>query len=162
MLTSIRAIHHRLSGIRIEPGIHLQPPPSADARPAALVRAKTEAAAALASECKGLAHPASVDSIPTDGNKEDVVPMAMGAATKLRRSVRNLRHVLAIELIAAAEALEYRRPLRSSVAVERAHAIVRQHVARATGDRSPAPDITRLGDAVASGAFDAITEGFIV
>ncbi|MEY4956076.1 MAG: histidine ammonia-lyase, partial [Gemmatimonadota bacterium] len=119
-------------------------------------------AAALASECKGLAHPASVDSIPTDGNKEDVVPMAMGAATKLRRSVRNLRHVLAIELIAAAEALEYRRPLRSSVAVERAHAIVRQHVARATGDRPPAPDITRLGDAVASGAFDAITEGFVV
>ena len=119
-------------------------------------------AAALASECKGLAHPASVDSIPTDGNKEDVVPMAMGAATKLRRSVRNLRHVLAIELIAAAEALEYRRPLRSSVAVERAHTIVRQHVARATGDRPPAPDITRLADAVASGAFDAMTEGFVV
>jgi len=103
-----------------------------------------------------------VDSIPTDGNKEDVVPMAMGAATKLRRSVRNLRHVLAIELIAAAEALEYRRPLRSSIAVERAHAIIREHVARATGDRPPAPDITRLGDAVASGAFDALTEGFVV
>ena len=119
-------------------------------------------AAALASECKGLAHPASVDSIPTDGNKEDVVPMAMGAATKLRRSVRNLRHVLAIELIAAAEALEYRRPLRSSAAVERAHAIVRRYVARSTGDRSPAPDITRLGDAVACGALDAITEGFVV
>jgi histidine ammonia-lyase len=64
-------------------------------------------AAALASECKLLAHPASVDSIPTDGNKEDVVPMAMGAALKLRRSVRNLRHVLAIELITGAEALEH-------------------------------------------------------
>src|SRR6185436_6038537 len=62
-------------------------------------------AAALASECKLLANPASVDSIPTDGNKEDVVPMAMGAATKLRRSVQNLRHVLAIELLCAAQGI---------------------------------------------------------
>lgn len=119
-------------------------------------------AAALASECKSLAHPASVDSIPTDGNKEDVVPMAMGAATKLRRTVRNLRHVLAIELIAAAEALEYRRPLRSSPSVEQAHAIIRQHVARSDGDRPPAPDITRLADAIAAGALDVITEEFAV
>ena len=117
-------------------------------------------AAALASECKSLAHPASVDSIPTDGNKEDVVPMAMGAATKLRRTVRNLRHVLAIELIAAAEALEYRRPLRSSTSVEQAHAIIRQYVARSEGDRPPAPDITRLADALAAGALDVITEEF--
>ncbi len=119
-------------------------------------------AAALASECKSLAHPASVDSIPTDGNKEDVVPMAMGAATKLRRTVRNLRHVLAIELIAAAEALEYRRPLHSSPSVEQAHAIIRQHVARSDGDRPPAPDITRLADAIAAGALDVITEEFAV
>jgi len=115
-------------------------------------------AAALASECKQLAHPASVDSIPTDGNKEDIVPMAMGAATKLRRSVRNLRHVLAIELITAAEGLEHRRPLRSSSAVEAAHAIVRQYVAKAAGDRPPSPDITRLGLALAAGAFDSITD----
>lgn len=119
-------------------------------------------AAALASECKSLAHPASVDSIPTDGNKEDVVPMAMGAATKLRRTVRNLRHVLAIELIAAAEALEYRRPLRSSTSVEQAHAIIRQYVARSEGDRPPAPDITRLADALAAGALDVITEEFSI
>jgi histidine ammonia-lyase len=119
-------------------------------------------AAALASECKLLAHPASVDSIPTDGNKEDVVPMAMGAATKLRRTVRNLRHVLAIELIAAAEALEYRRPLRSSIPVERAHAIIRQYVSRATGDRPPSPDITALAGAIAAGALDVITEECIV
>ena len=115
-------------------------------------------AAALASECKLLAHPASVDSIPTDGNKEDVVPMAMNAALKLRRTVRNLRHVLAIELIAAAEALEHRRPLRSSEAIEAAHAVVREYVAPAVGDRSPSPDIVRLGDALAAGAFDFLTE----
>jgi histidine ammonia-lyase len=114
-------------------------------------------AAALASECKLLAHPASVDSIPTDGNKEDVVPMAMGAALKLRRSVRNLRHVLAIELITGAEALEHRRPLRSSAAVEAAHEVVREYVAPAVGDRSPSPDIARLGEALAAGAFDSLT-----
>ncbi len=119
-------------------------------------------AAALASENKQLAHPASVDSIPTDGNKEDIVPMAMGAATKLRRSVRNLRHVLAIELLTAAEALEHRRPLKSSAAVEQAHAIVRQYVAKAAGDRPPSPDIIRLGNAIAAGAFDAITESITV
>ena len=119
-------------------------------------------AAALASECKALAHPASVDSIPTDGNKEDVVPMAMGAATRLRRSVRNLRHVLAIELIIAAEGLEYRRPLRSSAAVEQAHAIVRQYVARAEGDRPPGPDITRLAGAIASGVFDDLTNSVVL
>jgi histidine ammonia-lyase len=119
-------------------------------------------AAALASECKMLAHPASVDSIPTDGNKEDVVPMAMNAALKLRRSVRNLRHVLAIELMTAAEALEYRRPLRSSDAVEQAHALVREMVAPAAGDRSPAPDIARLAEALAAGRFDALTAAVVV
>jgi histidine ammonia-lyase len=113
-------------------------------------------AAALASECKLLAHPASVDSIPTDGNKEDVVPMAMNAALKLRRSVRNVRHVLAIELIAAAEALEYRRPLRSSAPVEQAHALVREFVAPGTGDRSPAPDIAHLAAALSAGRFDGL------
>jgi histidine ammonia-lyase len=114
--------------------------------------------AALASECKTLAHPASVDSIPTDGNKEDVVPMAMGAAIKLRRSVRNLRHVIAIELIAAAEGLEHRRPLRTTAPLERAHAIVREHVARFTGDRSPSPDIIRLANALAAGAMSSVLD----
>ncbi len=117
--------------------------------------------AALASECKTLAHPASVDSIPTDGNKEDVVPMAMAAATKLRRSVRNLRHVIAIELIAAAEGFEHRRPLRSTDVLERAHALIRTIVRKADGDRAPGPDITRLADALATGVFDHITEGFV-
>jgi histidine ammonia-lyase len=65
---------------------------------------------------------------------------------------------LAIELITAAEALEYRRPLRSSEAVERAHAIVRQSVAKSIGDRPPSPDIVRLGEVIASGAFDSLTD----
>ncbi len=117
--------------------------------------------AALASECKTLAHPASVDSIPTDGNKEDVVPMAMGAATKLRRSVRNLRHVIAIELIAATEGIEHRRPLRTTAALEQAHAIIRQYVPRASGDRPPSPDIMRLGSAIAAGALEPVVQGVV-
>src|SRR6185503_4489361 len=67
-------------------------------------------AASLASECKVLAHPASVDTIPTDGNKEDVVPMAMAAAWKLRRIVKNVRYVLAIELMCGAQGIDYRAP----------------------------------------------------
>ncbi len=115
--------------------------------------------AALASECKTLAHPASVDSIPTDGNKEDVVPMAMGAAVKLRRSVHNLRHVVAIELMAAAEGIEHRRPLRSTTRLEQAHAIIRSVVPIANGDRPPSPDIVRLAEGLASGILEPVTAG---
>ncbi len=110
-------------------------------------------AAALASECKTLAHPASVDSIPTDGSKEDVVPMAMGGALKLRRVVQNVRHVLAIELMAAAQAVEYRRPLTPGPLVAEAVARVRAHVAPLVRDRALSDDITRLAGAIAAGAF---------
>ena len=111
-------------------------------------------AAALASECKLYANPASVDSIPTDGNKEDVVPMAMGAAVKLRRTVRNLRHVLAIELLSASEGIEYRRPLRTSSALESVHMRVRMLVDKSSGDRAPSPDIIALAEAIAAGVFE--------
>ncbi len=110
-------------------------------------------AAAITSECKVLAHPASVDTIPTDGSKEDVVPMAMGAATKLRRIVHNVRHVLAIELMCAAQGLEFRRPLRSSAPVERAFAEVRTLVPTLAEDRVLGPDIERLAEAVGAGRF---------
>jgi histidine ammonia-lyase len=111
-------------------------------------------AAALVSECKILAHPASVDTIPTDGNKEDVVPMAMGAATKLRRIVHNVEHVLGIEFMSAMQGLESRRPLRSGAGVERAYVTVRRHVPPLVEDRVLGPDIERLAAAVSSGEFD--------
>lgn len=111
------------------------------------------AAAALASECKVLAHPASVDTIPTDGGKEDVVPMAMGGAIKLRRIVHNVTHILAIELMCAAQGIECRRPLRSSKRIEDAVARVRRAVPRLEADRVIADDIAALADAVASGTF---------
>ena len=110
-------------------------------------------AAAITSECKGLAHPASVDSIPTDGSKEDVVPMAMGAAIKLRRILHNVRHVLGVELMCGAQGIEYRRPLRAGAGVERAHAAVRARVAPLGADRVLGPDIEVLAEAVAAGVF---------
>ncbi len=111
-------------------------------------------AAAITSDMKRLASPASVDSIPTDGNKEDVVPMAMGAALKLRQSVAGLRHVLAVELLCAADAIDCRRPLTSSPALEAAHARVRALVPPRTGDRPPSPDLLALASALADGMFD--------
>ncbi|MFA6167539.1 MAG: histidine ammonia-lyase [Gemmatimonadaceae bacterium] len=111
------------------------------------------AAAALASECKVLSHPASVDTIPTDGSKEDVVPMAMGAAWKLRRIIGNVRHVIAIELMCAAQGLDCRRPLRSSPAIERAHEAVRRVVEPLGDDRMLTPDIQAIAAALARREF---------
>lgn len=110
-------------------------------------------AAALASECKVLSHPASVDTIPTDGNTEDVVPMAMGAAWKLRRIVQNVRRVLAIELMCAAQGVDYRAPLKPGHGVGRAHAVVRSMVPPLERDRVFSGDIERLSEAIAQGQF---------
>ncbi|MEP6905814.1 MAG: aromatic amino acid lyase, partial [Gemmatimonadales bacterium] len=110
-------------------------------------------AAALASECKVLSHPASVDTIPTDGNREDVVPMAMGAAWKARRVLRNVQHVLSIELMCAAQGIDYRAPLKPGMGVMKAHATVRSLVTPLDADRVLTPDIERLAEAVAAGRF---------
>lgn len=110
-------------------------------------------AAALASECKVLSHPASVDTIPTDGNKEDVVPMAMGAAWKARRVIGNLQNILAIELMCAAQGVDYRAPNRPGRGVREAHATVRQLVAPLENDRVLSGDIAALATAIADGKF---------
>jgi histidine ammonia-lyase len=109
------------------------------------------AAAGLTSECKVLAHPASVDSIPTGGGKEDVVPMAMAAAWKLRRVIRNVRYVLSIELMCAAQGVDFRAPLRPGRGVARAHATVRHHVATLESDRVLSSDIERIAKAIDDG-----------
>jgi histidine ammonia-lyase len=116
-------------------------------------------AASLASECKVLSHPASVDTISTDGNKEDVVPMAMGAAWKLRRVVENLANVLAIELMCAAQAVDCRAPLRPAKRVGQAHAVIRRLVQPLGQDRVFAGDIAALRGAIGDGSFDRITGG---
>jgi len=116
------------------------------------------AAAALVSENKSLAHPASVDSIPTSANQEDHVSMGPIAARKARDVVRNAERVLAIELLCAAEALEHRRPLRSGPGVEAAHAVIRKRVKRLTGDRYLGKDLAAMDELLASGALVAAAE----
>jgi histidine ammonia-lyase len=110
--------------------------------------------AALLNEAKVLAHPASVDSVPTSGGKEDHVSMGMTAALKLRQVVENAEMVLAIELMTAAQALEFRLPLRAALQVEAARARVREFVAPLREDRVLAGDITGLAAAIRGGAFD--------
>ncbi len=111
-------------------------------------------AAALINECQVLAHPASTGSIPTDGGKEDHVSMGMTGALKLRQIVEHAERVVGIELMCAAQGLEFRRPLKASREVERAHAAVRRVVPRMGEDRVLAPDIEALAGAVRSGVFD--------
>jgi histidine ammonia-lyase len=110
-------------------------------------------AAALASECKVLSHPATVDTIPTDGNREDVVPMSMGAAWKARRVVDNVRNILAIELMCGAQGLDFRLPLKPGVKVGAAHAAVRNVVSHLEQDRVLSTDIETLSNAIAADAF---------
>ncbi|MGD0800441.1 MAG: histidine ammonia-lyase [Terracidiphilus sp.] len=111
-------------------------------------------AAALINECQVLAHPSSASSIPTDGGKEDHVSMGMTGALKLRQIVENVERVVAIELMCAAQALEFRMPLQASREVERAHAAVRAVVPRLEQDRVLAPEIEALAAALRAGAFN--------
>ncbi len=98
-------------------------------------------AAALVSECKTLAHPASVDSIPTSADKEDHVSMSPIAARKLSATVENLEWVLAIELLAAFQAMEFLRPLATSAPLERVRRAFRRRVRPWKEDRRLAPDL---------------------
>jgi histidine ammonia-lyase len=112
------------------------------------------ASVALLSEAKVLAHPASVDNLPTSGGKEDHVSMGMTAALKLRTIVENAEHLLAIELLAAAEGLEFRRPLKGGLGVEEAYARVRKISPAVDADRSMSPDIALVAEAIREGVFD--------
>ena len=118
-------------------------------------------AAALASECKVLSHPASVDTIPTDGSKEDVVPMAMGAAWKLRRVIDNVTNILAIELMCAAQAIDCRAPLAPGRGVAAAHQRVRDLVPPLERDRVLSTDIAEIAAAVRGGVFATQTAEMI-
>ena len=108
-------------------------------------------AAALASENKVLAHPASVDSITTSGNKEDYVSMGMTAAIKLKKIVENTRHVLAIEAIAAAQALDFLLPLKPGKRAQQAIAAIRKVSPKVEHDRSLAADFAKVADVIARG-----------
>ncbi|MBI4497595.1 MAG: histidine ammonia-lyase [Chloroflexi bacterium] len=110
-------------------------------------------AAALASENKVLAHPASVDSLPTSAGMEDYVSMGTHAARQAAAIVENTGRVIAIELLCAAQGLDLLRPLRPGRGVAQAHEAVRRVVPPLTADRPPAPDIERVADLVRSGTL---------
>ena len=112
-------------------------------------------AAACCNEIIGLATPASVANIPTSAGMEDYNSFGAYSAQKAARVLERARQVVAIELLCAAEALEYQRPLRSGAGVERVHATVREVVARRTADRPPAPDIAALEALIRAGRFQA-------
>lgn len=113
-------------------------------------------AAALVADLKLKAHPASIDSIPTDNNKEDHVSMGQGAAIKAREAARLLETVLGLELMVAAQALEFLRPLKPGIGVQRAYDIVRERVAILQTDRVLSPDIEAMTTLVHSGIFAGI------
>jgi histidine ammonia-lyase len=112
------------------------------------------AAAALAADARVLATPASVQSIPTEGNQEDVVPMGMTAAWKAERVLADATRIVAIELLAAAQGLEFLKPLRPGRGVERAFGVLRRESAALTGDRPLTEDIERVATAIRTGRFD--------
>jgi histidine ammonia-lyase len=111
-------------------------------------------AAALASENKALAAPRSVDSLPTSANQEDHVSMATNAALRLGSMAANTADIAAIELLAAAQGVELRAPLKTSPRLQEAFALVRQKVAFWERDRAFAPDLARTRALVDAGAFD--------
>ena len=115
-------------------------------------------AAALVADCKVLAHPASVDSIPTSGNQEDHVSMGWTAGLKLRRVVANVRRALAIEALCAAQAIDLRGPLRPGAAVAAVLGRVREQVPPLDEDRYLAPDLAAVEHLVADGTLVAAAE----
>ena len=111
-------------------------------------------AAALTSELKTLAHPASVDTIPTSGNKEDHVSMSMAAALKADRAIALTRDVIAIEMLCACQAIDLLDGLTTSPPLARVHALVREHVPTLASDRAPSRDIHEISRLIANGDID--------
>jgi len=154
-LTDLMSITERRIDRLINPDLNEGLPPFLSAHPGTSsgYMIAHVCAAALLSEAKVLSHPSCTDSVPTSGGKEDHVSMGMTSALKLRQIVDNAEHVLAIELIAAAEGLEYRAPLRSSRVIERARQLIRSFVPRLTVDRPPSRDIQAIAEAIRRGFF---------
>src|SRR6266566_4368328 len=112
------------------------------------------AAAALVAECRVLATPASVQSVPTEGNQEDIVPMGMTAAWKAERILGNAARIVAVELLAGAQGLEFLKPLAPGQGVRRTYAAVRRVAAALDGDRPFTDDIEQVAAGIREGHFD--------
>jgi histidine ammonia-lyase len=118
-------------------------------------------AAALASENKSLAHPASVDSIPTSANQEDHVSMATFAANRLHSMLDNAGNIVAIELLSAAQGIEFHHPQKSSPVLEDIISEIRRVSERYEADRSLSGDISRLAQLVDEGFFYRFAESLL-
>jgi histidine ammonia-lyase len=113
-------------------------------------------AASLVNEIKILAHPASIDSIPTSAGMEDFNSMGATCAHKVLHIMEQAQQVIAIELMCAAQMLEFRKPLKPGKGVQQAYQIVREHVSKLEIDRVLTPDISALANAVKRGAFEEV------
>jgi histidine ammonia-lyase len=114
------------------------------------------AAAALASETRALAAPHSIGSIPTSANQEDYVSMGMGAARRLAPMLGNLRNILAVELLAACQGIDFLAPLRAGLEARKAYDVVRSLSKRVDSDRSLTPDIEAVSAAIDGGKFSDV------
>jgi histidine ammonia-lyase len=153
-IAEVGAIAERRIAMLIDTGVSRLPPfltPEPGLNSGFMIAHVT--AAALASENKSLAHPASVDSLPTSANQEDHVSMATFAARRLQPMIHNTAHILGIEWLASAQAIEFLRPLASSPALEAAHALLRRHCAAMMQDRYLAPEIERATALVTDGSL---------
>ena len=152
-IAEVGAIAERRIAMLIDAGVSRLPPfltPNAGLNSGFMIAHVT--AAALASENKSLAHPASVDSLPTSANQEDHVSMATFAARRLQPMVANVSRILGIELLAAAMGIDFLRPLQSSVVLEQVHALLRERCPAMMQDRYLAPDIEVASALVADGS----------
>jgi histidine ammonia-lyase len=156
-IAEVGAIAERRIAMLIDAGVSRLPPfLTADAGLNSGFMIAHVTAASLASENKSLAHPASVDSLPTSANQEDHVSMATFAARRLQAMIHNTAHILGIELLAAAQGIEFLRPLTSSPALEQAHALLRKHSPAVPRDRYLAPDIEQATRLVTGGALSEV------
>ena len=153
-IAEVGAIAERRIAMLIDSGVSRLPPfLSSDAGLNSGFMIAHVTAASLASENKSLAHPASVDSLPTSANQEDHVSMATFAARRLGAMIDNTARILGIEFLASAQAVEFLRPLRSSPALEAAHALLRSRVPAMMTDRYLAPDMEHATSLVLDGSL---------
>ena len=153
-IAEVGAIAERRIAMLIDASVSRLPPfltPNAGLNSGFMIAHVT--AAALASENKSLAHPASVDSLPTSANQEDHVSMATFAARRLQPMLANVAHILGIEWLAAAQGIDFLRPLTSSPPLEAAHALLRTQCPAMMQDRYIAPDIEAASRAVRDGSL---------
>jgi histidine ammonia-lyase len=156
-IAEVGAIAERRIAMLIDSGVSRLPPfltPNAGLNSGFMIAHVT--AASLASENKSLAHPASVDSLPTSANQEDHVSMATFAARRLQPMISNVAHILGIELLAAAQGIDFLRPLQSSPALEQVHALLRARCPAMMQDRYLAPDIEASSALVRDGSLARI------